>query len=545
MPFDASGVSIDTRTIQRGDLFIALVSGSGDGHDHAAHAIAAGAAGVMVHRDMPEIANRLVVDDTLAALTRLGAFARARFSRTQSGRAVAVTGSVGKTTTKEMLRLALSAFGPAHAAVASYNNHWGVPLTLARIPSDAAFCVVEIGMNHAGEIAPLARLARPDVAVVTAVEAAHIGHLGGIEAIADEKAAIMDGLEPAGVAVLPADSPWLPRLTERAGAHRVLTFGASRRAGVRLTRIEQDAAGSNLAVAIEGRLLHMRLHAPGRHMAINAMATLATVVALGFEPAAAAHALERFVPLQGRGAHRHLTLSGGRALLLDESYNANAASMRAALDVLRLQPALRRVAILGDMLELGEFGPTEHAALAEAVARSADILFACGPLMRHLFDTVPPALRGAHAADAAALAPSVAAYVAAGDAILVKGSLGSRMRTIVAAIDALAIPNVTAVQAIPVVLAIPEVAATLDVPAISGVPAIPDVAATLDVPAISGVPATPDVAATLAAPAVPGVPAIPDVAATLDVPAVPGVPAIPGTPSIGDALVASAERRAR
>jgi UDP-N-acetylmuramoyl-tripeptide--D-alanyl-D-alanine ligase len=439
--FDAAGVSIDTRTIRPGDLFVALLGEAGDGHDHAGHAIGAGAAGVMVHQDIATIAQRLVVDDTLAGLTRLGAFARARFT----GRVVAVTGSVGKTTTKEMLRVALSAFGPVHAAVASYNNHWGVPLTLARIPRtrsspspDAApFCVVEIGMNHAGEIAPLAQLAQPHVAVITAVEAAHIGYLGGMDAIAEEKAAILRGLDTTGIAVLPTDSPWFPLLRERAGAHAVMSFGSAPGATARLVDIEQGAEASTLLVDIAGRETRMRLNAPGRHMAMNAVATLGAVAALGLDPAAAAHALEAFAPLPGRGAHRRLTLPDGPALLLDESYNANGASMRAALDVLRLQPAKRRVAILGDMLELGDAGPAEHAALAADAVRSADLVFTCGPLMRRLFDAIPAAIRGRHAEDAAALAPIVAASIAAGDAILVKGSLGSRMKTLVAALDAL------------------------------------------------------------------------------------------------------------
>jgi UDP-N-acetylmuramoyl-tripeptide--D-alanyl-D-alanine ligase len=447
--FGASGVSIDTRTLQPGDLFIALCGETGDGHDHAVQAIEAGAAGVMVHRDLASIDRRLVVDDTLAGLTRLGAFARGRFT----GRVVAVTGSVGKTTTKEMLRIALSAFGSVHAAVASYNNHWGVPLTLARIPRGAngsstpgqatqalrdRFCVVEIGMNHAGEIAPLAHLARPQVAVITTVEAAHIGYLGGMEAIAEEKAAILQGLDAAGVAVLPADSPWFPLLRDRAGARRVFSFGTSSGAAVRLTQIEASATGSTLVVDIAGRELRMRLNAPGAHMAMNAAATLATIAALGLDPAIAAGTLESFAPLPGRGAHRRLILQRGAALLLDESYNANGASMRAALDVLRLQPATRRVAVLGDMLELGEAAPEQHTALADEVARCADLVFTCGPLMRLLFDAIPPSIRGHHADDAAALAPIVAARIQTGDAILVKGSLGSRMRAVVAALDALA-----------------------------------------------------------------------------------------------------------
>jgi UDP-N-acetylmuramoyl-tripeptide--D-alanyl-D-alanine ligase len=432
-PFDASGVSIDTRTLQQGDLFIALIGEAGDGHDHAARAIAADAAGVMLHRDIPEITHRLVVDDTLAGLARLGAFARARFG----GRLVAVTGSVGKTTTKEMLRVALSPFGAVHAAVASYNNHWGVPLTLARIPRDAAFCVVEIGMNHAGEIAPLARLAQPRVAVITTIEAAHIGYLGGMEAIAEEKSTILQGLDAAGVAVLPADSPWFPLLRERADSRAVVSFGAAPGAMARLVQIEPDANFSSLLVDIDGRELRLRLNAPGRHMAMNALAALAAVAALGLDPAVAARALERFSPLPGRGAHRRLPLPAGPALLLDESYNANGASMRAALDVLRLQPAARRVAILGDMLELGDAGPQEHASLAEDVIRSADLVFACGPLTRHLFDALPLSIRGAHANDSASLAPIVAKQIGPGDAVLVKGSLGSRMKIIVEALDAL------------------------------------------------------------------------------------------------------------
>jgi UDP-N-acetylmuramoyl-tripeptide--D-alanyl-D-alanine ligase len=370
-----------------------------------------------------------------------------------------------------MLRVALSAFGPVHAAEASYNNHWGVPLTLARIPyapspasrsepsplsppdssprelsphtsrevsthaSRDLFCVVEIGMNHAGEIAPLARLAKPHVAVITAIEAAHIGYLGGMEAIAEEKAAILRGLDTAGIAVLPADSPWFPLLRERAGTHQVLSFGLAPGADARLVEFAPEANASTLLVDIAGREARLRLNAPGRHMAMNAVATLAAVAALGLDPVIAASALETFAPLPGRGAHRRLPLPSGVALLLDESYNANGASMRAALEVLRLQSA-RRIAILGDMLELGDAGPAEHAALAADVARSADLVFTCGPLMRHLFDAVPASQRGGHAGDAAALAPLVVTQVAGGDAILVKGSLGSRMKTIVAAVDA-------------------------------------------------------------------------------------------------------------
>ena len=488
-PFAATGVSIDTRTLAPGDLFIALVGENGDGHRFVADALAKGASGAMVHQKVPASGPLLRVDDTLAALTRLGAYARARFA----GCVVAITGSVGKTTTKEMLRCILSALGPTHAAVASYNNHWGVPLTLARLPAGAAFCVAEIGMNHPGEIAPLSRLARPHVVGITAVEKAHIGYFGSLEAIADEKAAILAGLKPGGVAVLPADSAMFHRLNaaaERAGA-RVATFGTSSGADIRLVEVAMDATGSDVIAAAEGRTLHFRLNAPGRHMAMNACSAINLArfaeINLAREAAEvevrstegegdrvgtlrkkaayrpdhphpplrgdlsgfagevdggagdvfdrACEVLTTFTPLSGRGTQRPIALPGGSALLLDESYNANTASVRAALSVLALQPAARRIAILGDMLELGDTGPTEHAALAPDAAAAADLVFACGPLMRHLFDALPPNRRGVHAPDSAALAPLAARAVAPGDAILVKGSLGSRMRLIVEALD--------------------------------------------------------------------------------------------------------------
>ncbi|WP_428489318.1 UDP-N-acetylmuramoyl-tripeptide--D-alanyl-D-alanine ligase [Rhodopila sp.] len=433
-PFDAKGVSIDTRSLAPGDLFVALLGDGRDGHAFVADALARGAAGAMVHADTAPAEPVLRVNNTLAGLSHLGAYARAR-SDASDFRVIAVTGSVGKTTTKEMLRGVLAAFGPTHAAAASHNNHWGLPLTLARTPRDARFCIAEIGMNHAGEIAPLVRLARPHVAVITSIASAHIGYLGSIEAIADEKATIMVGLEPGGTAVLPADSPQFARLRARAGNATVVTFGADPTADVRLVHTEADDAGSLIHVDIASRTASLRLAAPGRHMAMNALATLAVVAALGLDPTRAIDALEAFVPLAGRGARRDIRVGCGAVRLLDESYNGNGASIRAALDVLRLQPARRRIAVLGDMLELGDQGPAEHAALADAVINSADCLFTCGPLMRHLFDAVPQPLRAAHAANAAELAPLVAAALARGDAILVKGSLGSGMQRVIEAIE--------------------------------------------------------------------------------------------------------------
>ena len=418
-PFAATGVSIDSRTTKPGDLFVALRGDNGDGHDHVAAALARGAAGAMVHRlpdGVADDAALLQVPDTFAGLHALGRFARARFK----GRVVAVTGSVGKTTTKEMLRVALSAFGRAWAAEASHNNHWGVPLTLARTPARHDFCVVEIGMNHAGEIAPLSRLARPHAALVTAIAPAHIGNLGSLEAIRAEKYAVTAGLEPGGVVVLP----------EGFGEPADATFGETQ-----LLRSDSDAAGNSVVAEIGGRRVAFRMAAPGRHMAMNAVAALTLVAQLGLDPAMAAAALDGFAPVAGRGARRELNLPHGTATLLDESYNASSAAMRAALSVLALQPAARRVAVLGDMLELGEAAAAEHRGLAPDVLASADLLFTCGPQMRLLHEAVPGKLRGAHADDAVALAPLVAAALRHGDAVLVKGSLGSRMRLVVQTLE--------------------------------------------------------------------------------------------------------------
>ena len=424
-PFHISGVSIDTRTLQQGDLFIALQTETGDGHDHVAAALARGAAGALVHRqhNLPDDAPLIVVGDTLAGLTALGAYARERFT----GSVVAITGSVGKTTTKEMLRMILSAVGRTHAAVASYNNHWGVPLSLARTMPDADYAIVEIGMNHAGEIAPLARLAGPDVAIITSVEAAHIGHLGSIEAIADEKASIAQGILQGGTLVLPADSPSFTQLQNAAGPVKTLRFSWQDIDGV-----EEDAEGTDVSVNIGGEKLSFRLNVPGRHMVMNALAALNAARALGADIHAGARALSDFGSIGGRGNRR--SILAGQATLLDESYNASSASVRAALAVLKLLPARRRVAVLGDMLELGEYSRPEHESLADAVRDSADILYTCGPWMKFLHDAVPQTQRGIHADDSRALARMLPDELQSGDAVLVKGSLGSRMRVIVEAL---------------------------------------------------------------------------------------------------------------
>jgi UDP-N-acetylmuramoyl-tripeptide--D-alanyl-D-alanine ligase len=426
---DVTGVAIDSRAVAPGDLFVALVA-ERDGHDFVSAAKDNGAAAAMVSRDPGVVMPQLIVADTQTGLAALGHAARAR----SAARFVAVTGSVGKTTTKEMLRAILSASGVTHAAEASYNNQWGVPLTLARTPRDAAYAVIEIGMNHAGEIAPLARMARPDVALITSVEAAHIGHLGSLEAIAREKAAIFSGLVAGGVAVLPGDAPHLDILLGAAGGARVIRFGPGEAA--QATRIAADAEGSDIEADILGERVTFRLGTPGAHMARNAIAALAAAAAVGADIQAGAATLAGFRAMPGRGDRCTIaTPDGGTALLLDEAYNGQPPSMRAALALLKLLPAKRRLAVLGQMGELGTFAKAEHAALTLHVSDAADLVFACGPLMRHTLAGLPGPVVGAWAETSAALAPLVLAALRDGDAVLVKGSLATGMKTIVRALS--------------------------------------------------------------------------------------------------------------
>lgn len=433
-----SGVSIDTRTLQPGDLFVALAGENSDGHAHAAAALEKGAAAVLVHRT-PETGDDrrfLYVSDTLKGLWDIARAARARFR----GRVVAVTGSVGKTTTKEMLRVALSALGPTHAAVASYNNHWGVPLTLARLPADAAFCISEIGMNHPGEIAPLAALVRPDVAVISTIGSAHLGHMGSLEAIATEKAALIAALPSGAVAIVPDDASGQTIFTSVALKAGVTLWHSGFAAGseVRISEPELSGGGSRCVVHVRGRAVAVTLSAPGEHLVRNAASALGAAGALcGPETedlARAAEALRGFEPGAGRGAT--VPVCGGRAMLLDESYNASVLSVKAALGVLRLLPATRRVVVLGDIRELGEFARDEHVSLAQPVADVADVVFCCGPHMKEMAAALLSSCSVTWEPDSAALAPLVCGAVREGDIILVKGSFGSRMKVIVDALKA-------------------------------------------------------------------------------------------------------------
>jgi len=437
-----NGVSIDTRTLQEGDLFVAIRGEANDGHDFVAKAFEAGAAAAVVafaRADaLSEYGSLYSADDTLKALERLGAAARAR----SKARIVAVTGSVGKTSVKEMLRLALAESGATHASAASYNNHWGVPLTLARLPRGAAFGVFEIGMNHAGEIAALAPQARPHVALMTTIAPVHIEYLGSLEAIADAKAEIFLGLEPDGVAVLNRDAPQFERLAARAAAlgARVLKFGESAECDARLVEIREDAGKSLVRMRSFGREVEFRLGAPGRHMALNAVGALLAADALGADKEASMRALENFAPQRGRGERVRLEAPGGEFTLIDESYNANPASMRAALGLLGAAAPRRggrRIAVIGDMLELGRDGERLHRDLAPALEDNrVDLLFGAGPLTRALFEAAPAPMRAHWAAQAADIEGAVLDAVRAGDVVMVKGSNGSRMGPVVAALRA-------------------------------------------------------------------------------------------------------------
>jgi UDP-N-acetylmuramoyl-tripeptide--D-alanyl-D-alanine ligase len=429
------GVAIDSREVQPGELFIALRGPHHDGHDFAAGALKPGAALLVDRRpeDVPESAPMVLVADTLAALTALGAAGRAR----SKARTAAITGSVGKTGIKEALRLALAGQGLTHASAASHNNHWGVPLSLARQPQEAAFAVYELGMNRPGEIGRLVRLVRPHLALITAIEAAHLGFFPSIEAIADAKAEIFGGLEPGGIALLPADSPHFERLAaaaQAAGCESIMSFGAAAGADARLVDLRLDLDGSDLTMSLGGRELAFRIGAPGRHWAINALAVVAAASALGADPQRAAGALAAFHAPKGRGARHTVAWQDGEITLIDESYNANPASMRAAIALLAAARG-RKVAVLGDMLELGEEGPRLHAELASPLADAgADLVLTAGPLMRHLHEALPGNRRGSHLETAEALWPVLSAALRPGDTVLVKGSLGSRMGPVVDAL---------------------------------------------------------------------------------------------------------------
>jgi UDP-N-acetylmuramoyl-tripeptide--D-alanyl-D-alanine ligase len=422
VPFDVTGVTFDSREVGAGDLFVAMPGSVADGHDFVPRAFAAGAAAALV--STPVEGPHVLVDDVAAALTALAVASRARIH----GTVIGVTGSVGKTSTKEALFAALDRFAPGrvHRSVKSYNNHTGVPLSLARMPRDCEYAVFEMGMNHAGEIAALTRLVRPHVALITTIAPAHIEHLGSIEAIADAKAEIFEGLEPEGVAIIPEDSPQRRRLLDAARrlADRALTFGGGEADVSALHAVRAENGGSLVTARLVESELTFTIAQRGDHWVSNALAVLAAVEAVGADLAVAGLALADMGGLKGRGERHRISIEGGCYLLIDESYNANPASMAATLKALgEERDAARRIAVLGPMRELGPTGAALHADLAPAVtAARIDHLILVGeemaPLGQALDGTVPIDT----AADADAATALLRGLVRPRDAVLVKAS---------------------------------------------------------------------------------------------------------------------------
>ena len=434
-PFKVTGVTFDSREVGGGELFIAL-AGVRDGHEFAAGAVASGAAGVLASKavDGPHV----LVDDTFAALEKLGVASRLR----NPGKRAAITGSVGKTSVTQAVAAGLKLAGRWHSSVKSYNNHIGVPLTLARMPRDTERAVFEIGMNHADEITPLSRFVRPHVVAVTTVGPVHIENFpDGETGVAKAKAEIFAGLEPGGVAVLNADNPWFDLLKAEAAkvGARVRSFGSGEGVDARLTGFEASAGHATVHAVVDGAPLSFPLLQTGQHWGLNSLCVLLVLEAMDVARGTALAALEGFAPLAGRGAEKTVHIPGGAFTLIDESYNANPISMNAAFRTLGVRATGgRRIVALTDMLELGAEAAQFHAGLASPIdAAGIDLVFCAGPMMKSLFDALPPTRRGGYAESAAEIAPAIAGAVRPGDLVMVKGSNGSRASTIAAALAAL------------------------------------------------------------------------------------------------------------
>jgi UDP-N-acetylmuramoyl-tripeptide--D-alanyl-D-alanine ligase len=446
---DVTGISIDSRTIAKNEAFFAIKGDRFDGHDFVETALQNGAGVCVVsqkwfdqHGDAIQ-GGLIVVDDVLEALRSLAKAARAR----SKAKIVAVTGSVGKTGTKEALRLVLSQFGETHASKASFNNHWGVPLSLARLPLSAEFAIFEIGMNHANEITPLVQMVQPHAAIITTVAAVHLEHFDNVECIAEAKAEIFHGFENRSsdsplTAIVNADIEFTPLLIERArsrGADKVLTFGEADGADIRVLSSAILPDCSTVDATVDDIRVTYKIGAPGKHYVMNSLSVLAVAHVFDLDLARAVLSLSKLQPPAGRGLRIEIDTEGEPIRLIDESYNANPASMRAAFSVLSgLQPngRGRRIAVLGDMLELGETSEQLHAELAKSLEDNAiDRVFCCGPLMQSLWRVLPPQKRGAYAPSSRELVGSLIQDLTPGDVIMIKGSLGSRMAVLVEAVQ--------------------------------------------------------------------------------------------------------------
>ena len=438
--WQAQGVAIDTRDLQAGDIFVALPGEKAHGHDYVAHAFKNGAVAALVGADfaagdMDKDAVLLPVDDVLAALECLARAARKR----SAAQIIAITGSVGKTGTKASLADALAKSGSVHAAERSFNNHIGVPLSLARLPQNAEYGVFELGMNHAGEIAALVDMVRPHCAIITTIAAAHIENFPSMEALAAAKAEILSGIEAGGSAVLPFDNAYFEMLQNRAEAHdvHVVSFSAEGRDGAdnRVNRAKLHATCSCVTAMIGAQPVTYKIGAPGIHLVANSLAVLSVVQLVGADLALAALSLAEHDGLAGRGARYRLGADEAPITLIDESYNANPTSMAAALETLGLVPRKgrgRRIAVLGDMAELGDDAPHLHAALADKTeSADIDLVITCGALMQHLHNALPPGRIGAHADSHEAALNILRDELQNDDVVMIKGSNASRMGLVV------------------------------------------------------------------------------------------------------------------
>jgi UDP-N-acetylmuramoyl-tripeptide--D-alanyl-D-alanine ligase len=431
------GVSIDTRTLQKNDLFIALKGDIGDGHAYVDAAFKAGAAAAIVRQDqnISAAGTCVAVQDTQIAMEQLGRYAR----KHSKARIIAVCGSVGKTGTKDMLSRLCTVLGKTHASKKSFNNHLGVPLSLANLPPDAQFGIFEVGMNHPGEIIPLAAQVRPEIALITTIDREHIEFFdNGLDGVCDANAEIFTGMDAKGTAVLNRDNPYFDRLKHHAsvqGIKNIIGFGADAKSDARLLECKLFADHSRVTADILGQTITFRLSIPGRHIVQNTLGALAVIKTAGGDLDLAIPVLASAHAVEGRGNRHRVTLHPDQPVitLIDESYNANPASMTAAFDILELSTPAghgRRIAVLGDMLELGVTGPELHKNLATGL-NSADAVFCCGPLMKNLYDVLPAQQRTAHTADSQKLSPLVIEFLKPGDVVLVKGSFGSKTGLIV------------------------------------------------------------------------------------------------------------------
>ena len=438
--FSAHAVSIDTRSLKPGAIFVALKGEAGDGHAHVDKAFAQGAVAAIVEKNYITSSSHLLlrVDHTQTALEALGKASRARVNK--NARIISVCGSVGKTGTKDLLSRLFAKLGAMHASEKSYNNHFGVPLTLANMPKETEFGVFEVGMNHPGEIVPLSAQVKPHIALITTIDKEHVEFFNnGLDGICDANAEIFTGMHADGIAVLNRDNGYFTRLVTRAGesgVKKIISFGQDAQADARLISMDLHDHYSFVKADICGRVVSFRLPIPGAHIVMNALGALAVVTAAGGDLPQVLSALEAAEAVTGRGTRHTLRLSSNKVItVIDESYNANPASMLAAFHVLSLAKttgAGRRIAVLGDMLELGTQSPAFHADLSMSLNQlPIDLVYCCGPLMKNLYERLPKDKQGGYAMDSASLSPIVADHITDGDVLLFKGSKGSKMGVII------------------------------------------------------------------------------------------------------------------